>query len=335
VALGGLRAVASALPGLSQALLVALNFKWIIVILLMFAIIRQRQQYSLLLTVLLMESVLGVLGFFSHFKSVYFVLGVVLLASPAAFRPGKILAVSAVLTFSLSLAVIWSVIKSDYREFLNQGTGEQVVLVSVGERLSKLQELVGGLDSEKIQQGVEALVLRVTYVQYFALSLFNVPQNIPHEHGRLWLGAVEHIFMPRIFFPDKAAIDDSARTTFYTGVTVAGADQGTSIGIGYMGESYIDFGRRLMFLPVLLLGLVLGGAYRFLVLKAVHPLLGMAVATTILMFSGLTIEQSNIKIVGGVVISLVVLGTCTLLFGRLFWKMIVRPEPSQVSVAAR
>ena len=273
-----------------------------------------------------METVLGVLGFFSGFKSVYFVLGVVLLASPTAFKPAKIVAVSVVLAFSLSLAIVWSVIKIDYREYLNQGTNEQVVLVSTSEQISKLKELIGELDGEQMQKGIETLVMRVSYVQYFALCLYNVPQNLPHEHGKLWFEAVTHILKPRILFPNKAAIDDSVRTSYYTGVTVAGAEQGTSIGIGYMGESYIDFGRKLMFLPVLLMGMFTGWIYRVLVQRAPYPLLGMAVATTILMFTGFTIEQSNIKIFGGMVISVIVLGACMLMLGRVFWNL-VRRQP--------
>ena len=91
-----------------------------------------------------------------------------------------------------------------------------------------------------------------------------------------------HPLMPRLFFPNKPAINDSDRTSAYSGVWVANVDQGTSISIGYMGESYIDFGRWGMFIPVFLWGWLVGGCFDYLRRKAPHPLLGIALASCLL-----------------------------------------------------
>ncbi len=79
--------------------------------------------------------------------------------------------------------------------------------------------------------------------------------------------------MPRFLFPDKPVLDDSERTRTYTGMNVAGMEQGTSIGIGYIGESYVDFGPVKMFAPIFLLGLLYGLIYRFFVTKTRYTLL--------------------------------------------------------------
>ena len=157
------------------------------------------------------------------------------------------------------------------------------------------------------------MVLRVSYVQFFALTLKNVPGEVPYENGTLWLGAIKHVLTPRVFFPSKAATDDSARTSFYTGLDVAGAEQGASIGIGYFGESYIDFGPVFMFVPILLIGVWYGLMYRLFVIRSRYKLLGGAIITSILIFNGSVIETANEKVLGG--------GLIVLIFMSLFYLM--------------
>jgi hypothetical protein len=166
------------------------------------------------------------------------------------------------------------------------------------------------------------MVLRVTYVNYFAMCLDNVPANLPHENGRLWWGAIKHVLMPRLFFPNKASINDSDRTSYYTGVMVAGEESGTSISIGYMGESYIDFGMIGMFIPVLLLGMFYGGVYRYFAQGRRLILLGFAIATTILVFGAYSLETSNIKVLGGNLTALIVFGLFAWLGAPLVWRWI-------------
>ena len=121
---------------------------------------------------------------------------------------------------------------------------------------------------------------RLSYVDFFAVVLDTVPSQLPHENGALWLDAITRPFMPRLFFPAKAIIDDSERTNYYTGLAVAGSEEGTSISLGYVAESYIDFGAPLMMVPIFGLGLVLGGFYRkMLTLDRPRALLGMSLAT--------------------------------------------------------
>jgi hypothetical protein len=145
----------------------------------------------------------------------------------------------------------------------------------------------------------------------------NVPDSVPYERGSLWFGALKHIVTPRLFFPGKEAIRDSDRTMLYTGIRVATEEQGTSIGIGYVAESYVDFGPIGMFAPILLLGVFYGLIYRLLVIRPRDKLIWTAIASAILIFGAYTIETSNIKIVGGIVTALLVIGGGYLLFGQI------------------
>ena len=299
---------ASNLPGLSQPLLMLGATKWIFVFILSYSVFEQRRGYLILAFVIALEFVVGMLGFFANFKSVFFVLFVALITSPQALRGRRLALLSTGAAVLLALGSVWTSVKSDYRDFLNEGFHSQEVLVPVEERVDKLGDLLNRFDSQQLFEGFQAMILRVSYVQFFALTMKNVPSDIPYEHGRLWFDAVKHVFTPRLFFPDKAAIDDSERTSYYTGVDVAGAEQGTSIGIGYFAESYVDFGPIGMFVPIALLGTGLAGIYRLLVINARHKLLGGAIVTTIMVFGAATIETSNMKVIGGVITMLLVMG---------------------------
>lgn len=315
-----LRYLADWIPALQQPLLALTGLKWVFVFLLMFAVIRQKRYYGLLAVIVVTETVVGLASFFSHFRDVYQLLGVVMLCSPRALHMRRVLLISCLVVMLFLMGGIWSAIKEEYRGYLNQGTEQQVALVSVPQRFAKLEQLLVDIDGDKLQDGIQRLVLRVSYVEYFALCIMNVPLNIPHENGKLWWSAIDNILTPRFLNPEKAAINDSDRTSYYTGINVAGVESGTSIGIGYMGESYIDFGPYFMFVPIFLLGLVAGLVYRYFVEKTFNRLFGMAIATTILLFGGFAIEQSNIKLVGGLVMSFLVLWMFQKILGRAFWK---------------
>jgi hypothetical protein len=278
----------------------------------------QRRGYVFIAAAVAVELGVGLLGFFAGFKSVFFVVLIVALTSPFALK-GKRLALSgAVIATVFVLGVIWSSIKGQYREFLNQGSGQQEVVVSVEESATKLTDLVTNFTWDNFIDGLETMILRIGYVKFFALTLANVPDNVPYERGALWFGAVKHVLTPRLFFPEKEAISDSDRTMLYSGVRVASAEQGTSIGIGYVAESYVDFGPRWMFAPIFLLGLFYGLIYRVFVVRARFKLLCTAIASAILIFGAYAIETSNIKIVGGNVTVILVMTALYFVFRRPF-----------------
>jgi hypothetical protein len=248
----------------------------------------------------------GLGGFFSDFKTVFFV---TLLALPAAnlrISPSTGIGLSIVLVFVLIFGVVWSAIKGEYRAYVSGGERAQIVTVGFGDRMAKLGELVGALDREAIADGAEQLVKRITSVEFFGAVLLYVPAAVPHEYGAIWWDAIIRPFMPRLFFPDKAIIDDSERTNKYTGLGVSGSDVGTSISIGYIGEAYIDFGQFGMMAPIFFLGVFYGSLYRWLItMPHTRGVIGYGFASAVLL-GGLFAETSITKSIGGLIVSLLV-----------------------------
>lgn len=304
---GAMKWIAFRVPQITQALVALANVKWVLFFLLAYTVIQKRRGIVLLALVVLLEFGVGFLAFFSAFKSVVFLLLIALLVTRSRFTPRQIALGSFLAVSLLAACIVWTGIKDEYRGFLNQGTGEQVVLVPVKERIRKLTQLLLSAKKETFAARADALVTRISYVKYFSLTIANVPLNLPHENGRLWLSAVEHVMKPRLLFPDKPAIDDSERTSKYTGTFVAGAERGTSISMGYMAESYVDFGAAGMFAPIFLLGIFYGLVYRWFVLQSGFKAAGFAIATTILVFNAANFETSNVKIIGGVLIGVIVM----------------------------
>lgn len=302
---------------ISQFFLCFTAIKWAFVFMLGCAVLEQRRGYGLLIFCTLSEFCFGLLGFFAGFKNVFFVLAVVVFTSARAFERKRLAIMAGVCLILLVTGSAWSAVKGEYREFLNEGYVTQEVLAPIGERINKLEKLIADFDWPQMVQGFETLILRTGYVEFFARTIGNVPEKIPYERGALWGGALKHVITPRIFFPNKPALDDSERTTLYTGIEVAGAEQGTSIGIGYFGESYIDFGPVGMFAPIFLLGVFYGLIYRCFVVRARYKLIGSALASSILIFGAYNIETSNVKIIGGNVAVLLVL--------TVFYRALAKP----------
>jgi hypothetical protein len=298
--------------GLRQPVLALASMKWVPLFILCWSTLQCGKNKNLMLLAVGIELVIGFTGYFSTFKNVLFLLMIVVVGT-SMDRPKLLkgqLVVLAVVT--LLLVTYWQAVKVDYRNYLNGGTGQQVVVVSFDKRVQYLLGSVTRVTPHSMVEGVEEGVRRLGYTTYFGYCIRNVPRSVPHQNGKLWIGAVKHVFMPRVFFPNKEELNESARTNRYTGLRVAGQRQGTAISIGYIGESYVDFGRWLMFLPIFLLGYFYGWIYKYFMLKDPDHLIGMGIATAILLFSAILIETSNIKLVGGVT-------TSFLAFSVLLW----------------
>jgi hypothetical protein len=291
---------AQTVPALAQPLLALAAMKWAFFFMYTYAAFlrpaRSRVGWSL---VFLIELALGFGGYFSEFKQVLFFTLLGIAATGVRITPAKLGLLTTLSAITLFLAVMWTAVKVEYRDFVSGGQKAQVVNVSYAESLSKLADLVSTLDAKQLDVAWDRFLNRLAYVDFFGVSLNYVPQVRPHTGGELWLDAMTRPFMPRVFFPGKTAIHDSERTMKYTGLRVAGAKEGTSISIGYMGESYIDFGRFGMMVPILVFGWLLGRTYRWLVCDApTRGLLGMGLASAVL-FGAAYLESSITKVFGG------------------------------------
>jgi hypothetical protein len=143
---------------------------------------------------------------------------------------------------------------------------------------------------------------RLSYVEFFAAELYHIPTFRPFQDGAITADAVLRPLMPRILFPEKEGIDDTARTRQLSGVHLP-VQVGASISIGYIGEFYADFGIPGMFAPLLVLGWLYGRTFRWLMngRNFAGPL-GMGLACAVLMQLG-GLDNSFTKIFGELVVS--------------------------------
>jgi hypothetical protein len=216
-------------------------------------------------------------SFFSSFKDILISLAVVFSFYPIKLSAKQYLRNIVLAAATLYLLLLWQTIKGEYRFFLNQGTRTQTIQVSTIDALAKMAELAQTADPfNKDNNTVYESIDRLSYIEFFSQSMVRVPQEKPHENGSLWLNNVMHVLVPRIFNPNKKNIDDSQMVNAYCIRQVATASQGTSWSLGFVAESYIDFGIPFMFLPIFLVGCLLGWVYKLLITKSINFVWGFS-----------------------------------------------------------
>ena len=253
------------------------------------------------------EVVLGATGFFSGFKGPLFLLLVTILSLPGRNGMNAVIPRVVAGVALLGAVVTWQAVKEDYRSFQSGGGGTQEVIRSRDQSLGYLVRQVGELEPSDLVQGTISGLQRLAYVEFFGLAIRMVPSRIPHTNGELWTNAVMNPLRPRILFPDKGVYDDSALTNQFTGAAVAGLNEGTSVSMGWMAEAYIDFGRFGMFVPIFLVGLVLGAALQSLTRSLGNPWITSALFTCVFVLQPLMLEAAAAKRLGSLVMSLILI----------------------------
>ena len=298
--------IATEAPSLSQLFLSIGSLRWAAYYLLGYTTLAQRAKKWYFAVATMAEFVIGI-GYFSEFKIVIFVALLALLSVEARSRGRNALIALSAGAFLLIVALGWTRIKQDYRLHVSGGRREQVIVVSPTERVKTFVSMMTALTTRDLQLSIDQLAERMAYVDYFGSVLERVPSVLPYENGSLLWKAIEHVLLPRFLFPEKAALlSDSDLTRHYTGKALAGNDEGTSISMGYMTESYIDFGPVLMFLPIFLLGAAWGRMYRYMVNRATLTVIGYAFGTALLINAN-QFEMTGIKLIGGMVAKFLVL----------------------------
>jgi hypothetical protein len=278
------------IPG-GQLLLAISYLKWVLLTLLIVQTLVVETNRNLVIVLVSIEILLSFSGFWAAFKDYILVaLGAYLMFSPRlSLRTYFIL--SFIFLISLFLAVVWTYSKGEYRKYLTGGERTQLIVEQDNlTNIQKFYEIVQrDFSSENFKDnfliGLENLVYRVSYVEFLALTMKQVPTYLPHENGNLFINAIEHILKPRILFPDKKPIYDSELTSKYTGVQFAGAEQGTSFSLGTVAESYVDFGKYYMFVPIIFFGLWIGWMYKYFIVNGYNIIWGMCYSAPIFQFA--------------------------------------------------
>jgi hypothetical protein len=264
-----------------QMLMGLIYFKWVFLTFLIIhtSVIPSNTKYVLIFVAF--EILLSFSGFWSAFKDY------ILVAIGAFFTLNRkisaktIFATLLTVTITFFVFVVWSSSKGKYRAYLTGGQRSQnVVQTDQLNNISMLWDIVSEdfsseNFSESFDRGRDALIYRISYVEYFALALKQVPTFILHENGQMLQDAIKHVLKPRILFPDKKVIYDSEITSKYTGTTFAGRDEGASFSLGAVAEAYIDFGKVYMFIPIFFYGLLFGWMYKTLMLKGYNIVWGI------------------------------------------------------------
>ncbi len=264
-------------PGFSQLFAALIAMKTGLLFLLIHTIYAQKKQMWVITLIVGAEIVLSFVSFFSSFKDILISLAVVFSFYPIQLSVKQYLRNVILAVATLYLLLIWQTIKGEYRFFLNQGSRTQAVQVSTIDALFKLAELAQeakpfNKDNDVVYESID----RLSYIEFFSQSMVRVPQEKPHENGALWLNNIMHVLVPRIFNPNKKAIDDSEMVNAYCIRQVATSGQGASWSLGFIAESYIDFGIPFMFLPIFLVGCLLGWVYKLLITKSINFVWGFS-----------------------------------------------------------
>ena len=323
------------LGGLAQLVLALSSLKWALLWILLACVLVQGRGYRFTVAALLLEVGIGFLGYFASFKEAFFLLAIAMFSIRRRIAWAVRAWMGLGVMLLLATMVFWQAIKIDYRNFVNKGQGDQAVRVSVEARIEKLGQLLASVDSVAIERGLETLVDRVGYTELFAATLEWVPANEPHAGGELLKAAILHPLMPRLLFPNKEAINDSERARRFSGLTLSGSEEGTSIGIGLMAESYADFGPALMFLPLLLLGYLFGRVYRVFRGNLVSTVWGVALAIGVFFTTMRGVEISGVKLLGGMLTAGLVMFALNRFFGRGIFQFLSGGKASGVGQSVR
>ena len=273
---------------------------------------------------------IGLTGFFASFREPLLLTGLAFLETFDRRRLSHWVAVTALLSMAATAGLFWIGVRGDLRA--DYQDVEQFA-ESRAMRFARIQQLGrewAAQDWQETLWSFDELVDRQWVLYYPALAVARVPSVLPHTNGELFRASLAHILMPRVLFPDKPALpSESSLVRRYSGVWVAGEEQGTSIAFGYAAESYVDFGLPGMFLPVLGWGLFVGVFYQLLCHSIRHRQL-LAPLLVVVFWIGLFLfERSWAKMMGTTGTLLIYLGGATYFLDR--WLLM---RQSRMSVRA-
>jgi hypothetical protein len=295
-------------PGLQQPVLAFALLKFVFLYLLATTVFRLQRGYGWLILAVSVEVVNGMTGFFSDYKEAFFIVLIALASRREKINTRLVITGGAAVVVVIWFSLVWTAIKPEYRQWVSENTGTQTVARPVGERIDFISQriLLGGLDYET---SYLRLLRRIGYTEYYARILARLQTNsmdVPSQY----LAAVQHTLMPRLLFPDKATLNDSAVTTAFTGDVI---DSNTSISVGYVAEAHADFGFPWMLAPILLIGLMIGVQARYFMTRNAPLIVRQAFCTGCL-FSSFGYQMNIDKALGGCLVGFIAM-TLALKFG--------------------
>jgi len=318
----------------AQLIYQLLKFRVVLLLLLILSILRQKEGFGYGIIAVLFVWLPSFTSQMSAFSGIFVLLFVLFLGE---WRPWvsdpierekrkKFLGVAvAIMCFVLVMGFIWQGgLKSVWRKKHESGQISGNPNEIIADFFKTASEVTPGIE---IKKAIADLAMRLSSdIGYFSLVLTRVPSQIPYENGKFLKRAVMHIIMPRILFPNKTNLgSDSWLVITYAGVKVAGEEVGSSVGLGYMAQSYIDFGIPWMFLPLYLLGVMVGGISGGLRYFSPSRLFYQSALLTIIIqhFSNYGVEIA--KCIGGMLHSFIFFSFLLLVVGKWLHRKLILP----------
>lgn len=260
--LSGIGFILGNTSGFTQILVTVSSLKWVFLLWLGYVIWVKNTHRIWLVGIVLYEFIVGLYSYFSSFKEVIFFVIILSLTFVVVIKFNQFIRLTFIGIALFGLLITWSAIKGEYRNFLNQGSRQQVVSVSREEALTKVSEQVGKLDLDKYQKALAYTAYRVQYVYHFALAMDRVPNVMPFQNGQVWGENISYVLTPRILNPNKKLYNASEKASKFTGKRFAGLKEGSSFSLGYFADAYVDFGPIGMFIVLIAMSIFTGVVYR-------------------------------------------------------------------------
>jgi hypothetical protein len=298
--------ILGASSGLTQILVTLSSLKWIFFLVYGYVAWLNKKNRLVLGIMIVYEFATSLYSYFSSFKQVILIVIILAITFIATIKLRQIFYSLIVMLLLGFMGVTWSAIKSDYRKYVSGGQKQQVVVVSREDALSKIGEEVSGLTAQRYQFAIMITLYRVQYIFHLARTMDRVPKILPHENGKLWASNLGFILLPRILFPNKPIFDATQKTNKYTGLNYGGYTKGTSFGIGYFADCYIDFGYIGMVIPLALIALFVTMIYRVLYNFSSLNILFRYALINVCLFNFTSFESDGIIVIGRLLITFLV-----------------------------
>ena len=219
--------------------------------------------------------------------------------------------------FIAMFGLIWEGgMKGTWRTTLRD-SGQMSAVTSISQFADQTQGVLSNFDTI---DALEKLSARMSSgVGFSSYVINNVPRSIPYANGERMLSAFRNL-IPRILYPQKPDLGgDSWLIRKYANVNAAGDESGSSIGLGYPAELYIDFGVFGVIAGGILLGLIFAFGKKIVGLMARNPDLANVCLAITLYASFLSSDASLVKMVSSLVYSLLVFSVAALLVSRFLY----------------
>jgi hypothetical protein len=297
------RFAVAVVPGLEQPFDAVSRIKVVALFMLFGTVMATGKGTRLMILVVLFEIGSGFTGILSEFRGVFIFLAVAALAVRIRWTGTMALGGVIWIAVLLTLALFWTAVKSDFRNFAT-GSGEsQTINMGLSDRFGYLGNKAFNPGAIDWSDASYALISRFAYVDIFG-AVINVQSVAPEPmFMRQWDEAFSHVAKPRFMFPDKPVLSDTevyARLAF--GNPFEQMRMGTSISVGYMAENYADLGFPGMLGGILLQGLILALVCRYFMTRRLPWLVGEGLVMGVIYMVGHDgVEQSLPKYLGSAV----------------------------------